>query len=135
MKKILSLLVLACTSVIVLSGFVFAGWSLNPSSVYFANVPFGETRDAQITVHNGGPYSGGGTVSLVSSNRPSWYSCVSGCSYYLDSGEEHTVTIRFTAPSCYDGGTTNSGATFLFPGGTGTYGYIGASVSGSAPMC
>lgn len=136
MKKSFISLFFACISVIILSGFVFfAGWSVSPTNHYFANVPFGDTRTAQFTLENDGPYSGAGAVS-ISGSDPQYFSCISGCAYSLDSGEDQTVTIKFTAPSCYDGQTTNYGATIEFPhNGVVTYGWIAASVSGSAPRC
>lgn len=131
MKAKLISLVFACTAIIVLSGFVFAGWDVSPTHYYFANVPPYETRDAQFTVHNGGPgYSGGGTVS-ISADVPQVWSCVSGCSYYIGPGEDHTVTIRFTASRCPGLSSCNGGATINFPTNSGTIPrWIGVSVSG-----
>lgn len=136
MRKSFITLVIAAISIIILTGFVFfAGWSVSPTNHYFANVPLGDSRTAQFTLENDGPNSGGGTVS-ISGDHPQYFSCISGCSYYLDSGEDHTVTIKFTAPSCYDGGASNYGATFEFPhNGVITYGWAGASVSGPGPDC
>lgn len=70
MKNKLISLVCACTAVIILSGFyLFAGWSVDPTNHYIANVPFDEYRDVQFTVYNDGPgWSGGGTVSITNSN-------------------------------------------------------------------
>lgn len=107
-------------------------WDVSPSSVYFPNVPTGQTRDAQFTITNnnspGFHKSGGGTVS-ISGDHPQYFSCISGCNYYLDPGEDHTVTIRFTAPCNAD----NMGATIEFPINSGgvILAYIGASVTGS----
>mgnify|MGYP003132257582 CR=1 FL=1 len=130
MKNKLISLVCASTAVIILSGFyLFAGWSVDPTHYYFHNVPPGEFRDAQYTVYNGGPgWSGGGTVSITNSPHPEFYSCVSGCSYWIGPGEDHTVTIRYTAPCS----ASNSGATINFPTDSGTIlGWIGASSTGS----
>lgn len=132
MKAKLISFVFACIAIIVLSGFVFAGWSVSPTNYYFANVPFGETRDAQFTVHNGGPgYSGGGAVT-ISADIPQVWSCVSGCSYWIGPGEDHTVTIRFTSSQCPSADHCNGGATINFPTNSGTInGWIGVSVTGS----
>jgi hypothetical protein len=132
MKKSFISLLIAAISVIFLSGFVyFAGWSVSPSSYYFPNVAPYDTRDAEFTVYNGGPqYSGGGTVS-ISADVPAVWSCISGCSYWLEPYEEHTVKIRFTASQCPHPTTCNGGATIHFPTNSGTInGWIGASVSG-----
>lgn len=134
MRKSFITLVIAAISIIILTGFVFfAGWSVSPSSHYLSNVPAYETRDVQFTVENDGPYSGGGTVSITADNVPAVWSCVSGCSYYLDSGEDHTVTIRFTASQCPSQSPThaNGGATIHFPTNSGTIdGWIGVSTTG-----
>lgn len=137
MKKRLISLVFVCTSVIVLSGFsLWSLWTVSPSSYYFANVPWGESRYAQFTLTNNHWFPKEGTVSITNSNRPGWYSCVSGCSYYVEQGEEHTVTIRFGPPSSppCDGVSSSSGATIEFPtqGSYFTSGNIGASVTGGS---
>lgn len=135
-KSFISLLVL-CVSVIFLSGFsLWSLWSVSPSSYYFSNVQWGESRDAQFTLTNNHWYPKEGTVSITNSHRLGWYSCVSGCSYYVEQGEEHTVTIRFTAPPyppC-DDQSTSSGATIEFPtqGSYFTSGTVGASVTGGS---
>lgn len=131
MKKSFISILFACVSIIILSGFIyFAGWSVSPTNYYFANVPKDDTRDAQFTVENDGPYSGGGTVS-ISADVPAVWSCISGCSYYLDSGEDHTVTIRFTASECPSNNSANGGATIHFPTNSGTInGFIGVSTTG-----
>jgi hypothetical protein len=129
-------IIIAAISVTILSGFVFlSDWDVSPSSAYFSNVPFGEYREAEFTVTSADPIykAGGGTVSITGDN-PEYFSCVSGCYYYLEEGEDHVVTIRFTAPQCPEGSTSNYGATIEFPtDDDDILGWIAGSVSGPDP--
>lgn len=137
MKKSFISLLFTSISVIILSGFVyFYPWSVSPSSQYYANVGFDQYADKQFTVTAGSGESGGGTVSITGQDA-SMFSCVSGCSYYIEDQEQHTVTIRFTAPECATGGLQNYGATVEFPERVGVLtASLGASVTGEDdPSC
>ncbi|WP_340107028.1 hypothetical protein [Rhodohalobacter sp. 8-1] len=134
MKQSFISLIIAAISVIFLSGYIFFyPWSVSPSSYYYSNVGFGQYADKEFTVTAGSNEAGGGTVSITGQDA-SMFSCVSGCTYYIEDEEQHSVTIRFTAPSCYDGGLQNYGATVESPENYGVItASVGASVTGSAP--
>jgi len=131
MKKLFISLILACISVIIITGFVFFyPWSVSPSSYYYGNVGYGEYADKQFTVTAGSNESGGGTISITG-NDATLFSCVSGCTYSIEDEEEHTVTIRFSPPECpkiYNPNNSNYSATVEFPENFGT---IDVPVSGS----
>lgn len=131
MKKSFISLLVAAISIIILSGFIFSpGWEVDPDSYYYGNVGYGEYQDKQFTVTGGFYNGGGGTVSITGPDA-SLFSCISGCSYYVDTYEEHIVTIRFSPPECpkiYNPNLSNYSVTIEFPEYSGT---IDVPVSGS----
>jgi hypothetical protein len=118
MKRIILSLFFACISVIILSGFIFSpGWEVDPDSYYYGGVEYLDYKDKQFTV-TGGYYHGGGGTVYITGQDASLFSCISGCSYYVDTDEEHVVTIRFTPPDCpreYNENLSNYSATIEFP--------------------
>lgn len=131
MKKTISYLFAACIAIIVLSGFVFSAvWEVDPDNYYYGSVEFGDYQDHQFTISSDYRHPYGGYISFTGADA-SLFSCVSGCTYYLDINEQHTFTVRFSPPTCpsvYNEHLTNYWAKINVPAYGGT---IEVPVAGS----